>query len=310
MTAMQPHHEIFRAFPPCGGAAAAGFAMNFLGVRMRRCFWSEEWWDELEISPSQHPPYNEEYFEWIDVLTAALRATDSFTMIELGAGFGRWLLTAAAALRRRAPLPTRLIGVEAEPTHFRWMKQAFRDNGIDPKKHWLIPSAVREMDEETYFATGNAYGWYGQAIVGAPAGSGTATKMPRFLLRPVTALLGLGRKAVSSQKVSGISLSSILRRTDKVDLIDADIQGAEAAVFEPAAERLDAQVKHVHIGTHSAEQENRLRNLFEGMGWRPVFDFPCASQTETPWGSIRFQDGVQSWVNPRFAPCLPLSTAG
>jgi hypothetical protein len=34
--------------------------------------------------------------------------------------------------------------VEAEPTHFQWMLQHFRDNGLDPADHDLIEAAVSE----------------------------------------------------------------------------------------------------------------------------------------------------------------------
>lgn len=35
------------------------------------------------------PAFDEEYFEWIDLLEAVTEATGEFTMIELGAGWGR-----------------------------------------------------------------------------------------------------------------------------------------------------------------------------------------------------------------------------
>ncbi len=64
-------------------------------------------------------------------------------MVDLGAGFGRWLVKGATAVRQcHGDLPIRLIGVEAEPTHFEWLKQHFNDNGLDPAQHELIEAAV------------------------------------------------------------------------------------------------------------------------------------------------------------------------
>ena len=100
-------------------------------------------------------------------------------------------------------------------------------------------------------------------------------------------------------QVRGITLDTILRRLPRVDLIDLDVQGAELDVLSASIDRLAAQVKRVHIGTHSADIENGLRNLFRAHGWQPVNDYPCQSRNTTPYGEIEFQDGVQTWVNPR-----------
>jgi hypothetical protein len=100
-------------------------------------------------------------------------------------------------------------------------------------------------------------------------------------------------------RVGAVSLGTLLKKNVVFDLIDADIQGAEADVFEPAAERLDACVRRVHIGTHSDENEERLRHLFERLGWRCLRDFRNGRTNETPYGQLRFQDGVQTWINTR-----------
>jgi hypothetical protein len=68
---------------------------------------------------TEYPAFPEEYLEWIDLLEAVANAQGKFTMIELGAGYGRWLVNAAVTLRQRKPtIVPFLIGAEAEPTHF------------------------------------------------------------------------------------------------------------------------------------------------------------------------------------------------
>lgn len=105
--------------------------------------------------------------------------------------------------------------------------------------------------------------------------------------------------------VRGITLNTILRDLPRVDLVDLDLQGAELDVLGASVERLDAQVKRVHIGTHGADIEDGLRALFGAHGWWLVNDYPCHSRSSTPYGEIEFQDGVQTWVNPRtLAPVL------
>jgi hypothetical protein len=58
------------------------------------------------------------------VFDALLEARKTFTMVELGAGWGRWLVSAACAARvQQLHLELRLVGVEAQPEHFRWMRK-------------------------------------------------------------------------------------------------------------------------------------------------------------------------------------------
>jgi hypothetical protein len=83
-----------------------------------------------------------------------------------------------------------------------------------------------------------------------------------------------------------------------VDLVDADVQGAEAEIFEAAGDALDAKVRRVHIGTHGPELEERVRRFFTSRGWQCHFDFAGGGLRETPWGPVLFEDGAQSWLNP------------
>ena len=99
-----------------------------------------------------------------------------------------------------------------------------------------------------------------------------------------------------------MSLSTLLAPLDYVDLVDADVQGAEADVFEAAIEQLAAKVRRVHVGTHGRDNERRLRELFAAHGWECRFDYPGDSRCETEWGTVEFEDGVQSWINPALAP--------
>ena len=89
-----------------------------------------------------NPPVDEEYFEWIDILESVSLARDSYTMMELGAGYGRWAVRAASALRQRGIRQCHLVAVEAEPVHFGWLQQHFADNGLDPAQHTLVHGAV------------------------------------------------------------------------------------------------------------------------------------------------------------------------
>jgi FkbM family methyltransferase len=274
------HHPIFRNFAPWHGQVPQDFIVNFLGVLTRVEYFepyakiSRGYPADRYVS-ADYPAFDEEYFEWVDVLETVLAAKDHFTMIELGAGFGRWTAIAAVALRSRGSLPHTLLAVEAEPTHFKWLIEHLSDNAVDSSNTRLIQAAATEFDGKVGFhlehnqLDGPAE-WYGQHI-GGP------------------------------HSVDAVSLTTLLKPLDTVDLIDIDIQGAELQVLSAAAEDLDRKVKRIHIGTHGHEIEAGLNSLFARLGWHCLRSFPCASSSPTEWGPIVFQDGVQSWLNPAFS---------
>jgi FkbM family methyltransferase len=218
------------------------------------------------IAPS-YPPFDEEYFEWIDLLEAVTSARGRFTMLELGAGFGRWTARAAGAAQQRN-LPYSLIAVEAEPTRFEWLKQNLQDNGVRLADCRLIHAAVTDKDGRIGFCAGDPAGTYGEAIGG-------------------------------TTEVEAVSLNILLRPLDRVDLIDMDVQGAELEILSAATEPLSQKVKRVHVETHSEQLHMSITTLFRGLGWKPHFLYMFNTADKTPWGRINFQGGIQSWLNPR-----------
>jgi len=283
------HHPVFGKFPPWSGIATPGYQYNFLGVRTNGIF-------DSAISPVARaaeftspliPLFNDEYFEWVDVLESVVAAQDHFTMMELGAGFGRWLVNAAVALRKYSGLPYTLVGVEAEPTHFEWMKRHLLDNGIDLKNCVLVNAVVAGRDGEAFFLTGRPGEWYGQSVVDARE------------------FIEGSRPGVVVQRVQAVGLATLLAPLEKVDLIHLDVQGSELEVVQSAERELDEKVKRLHIGTHSRDVEDRLRDLFRRLGWESTNDYPGSVESRTPWGVITFQDGVQTWINPKAIESRP-----
>src|SRR4051812_49041524 len=167
----QPPHPVWASFTCWRGTAAPGWDVNVLGVKTRVAFFSmyEELADfssarELVTAP---PIQNDEYFEWVDLLESVVAAEGCFRMIELGAGWGRWLACGALAAKQRG-LPFALVGVEADPQHFEWMKRHFEDNGIDERSTTVIQAAVAAEEGKVWFHTGDSANWYGQRIADGP----------------------------------------------------------------------------------------------------------------------------------------------
>lgn len=260
------HHPIFLKFERFHGYVDGEYSMDFLGIKTKKSFYEFNHIESRVACPG-YPPFSEEYLEWVDVLESVWLAKNNFVMIELGAGWGRWISRAFGALRQLHPdMPYVLIGVEAEPTHFQWMKEHCQDNGIEHVK--LIEAAVDEKDGQAKFHFGNPSEWYGQCIGG-------------------------------KDTVRAIALKTILKDFAHVDLIDLDVQNFEFKILNAARDDLH-KVKRIHIGTHSVEVEKQLRGLFGNLKWECLCDFTLMSKHETEYGTASFNDGIQTWINPLF----------
>ncbi len=288
-------HSIFTKFEPWEGVVPAYFDVTPYGSFIRRSFYdlpdynAEHFHSKLLLTINVDHPFRipmleklwkEEYFEWIDLLEAIDSARESFTMVELGAGHGRWIVQAGVILRNQKNIPFHLIGVEAESNHYKMMYQHFIDNGLNPNEHMLIQAAVNDVEEPVYFTEGHSKEWWGQAII--------PTKDTNF---------GNWPKAIVTE-IPGHTISKILEKVKYVDLMDIDIQGAEAKAIRSSTSALDSKVRRIHIGTHSHEIENELYEVFSKLDWICCNNFPCLSTVETNFGPITFNDGVQTWINP------------
>lgn len=236
---------------------------------------------------------SEDYFEWIDLLTAIDRANGQFTMIEIGAGYGRWIANAAAALKRHKSkrLQQKLIGIESDQARFDLMVQNCANNQIRESDRELIRAACTLDGKAALMHVNDGYGnavWRDPAIeahfVNKESGQMQFSNL-------------MGQK-YSIQKVPGIHLGSLL--TEPIDYIDMDIQGGELEVIFSCIEAMDKTVKMIHVGTHSPEIDGRLPHIFHLHGWRPRRIFSGGTVNQTPYGSFSFIDGIQSWENPRF----------
>lgn len=270
-------HPVFSQFTPWSGMIRAGFVGGFLGEQTDTRFFNPTDNPPERQSSSPYPALSEESFEWLALLSAVIEARGKFTMIEVGAGYGRWLVSAASALRQKRPgLPFSFVGIEAEPSHFEWLVEHFRNNDLDPAKHRLIHGAAGTEDGETVGLLINDEPalWYGQHA--APLGAGYKTA-----------------------EVTAYSLDRLLADFDRVDFLDMDIQGAEEKVLPSGMEAMNRKVRRAFIGTHSQRIDTLLTELFDRHGWQCVHQYPCGAKAMTAFGEVEFQDGVQSWINPR-----------
>jgi FkbM family methyltransferase len=270
----------------------------------------------IDLEGALHPDVNEEYFEWIDVLTAVDNYASSkesdrpFVFFELGAGYGRWSVFAICALRRRRGNPWfRIVAAEADPDHFAWLSQNLDDNAVPADSRILYQAPVTGNDRPVHFHTGDSANWYGQAVV-------ADEYVASLIAEPIWQERNNAYVA-SSPNLSGLDTDPSKRRIvpmksvklsdmvahagNLIDLIDLDIQGSEGEVIEEAEPILRQHALRLHIATHSIENEALLKKVLTGRNWTLEQNYACLGSRSTPFGEVAFGDGVQSWVNTRLA---------
>lgn len=291
---------IFSAYKGYRGVKPSGLAIDWIGFRI------QDSWD-LNKDPAEFAEYtpsppdrNNEIFEWIDILRAVDEARDRFTMLELGAGFGRWGFRAGLAAKQRN-LPCHLIFAEPEPQHVEWIKAAAKLNGFGPHEITVLDKALGYTRSQIPFIIGqigkdefDASAWYGQAV--GWEGSDLRRTDTSYFGKPVF----IGDVGYSQIFVDCASFEEMIDQLEHVDIVDVDIQKAELDLVCNSMVSLTDRVSRVHIATHEPEIEVVVRERFTSAGWRLIWDFPCRTVSDTPYGPIAFDDGVQGWVNPNF----------
>lgn len=270
---------IVQRFQPFSGPVAEGRQVDCLGVMFEDRLFNPD----AELKPAREVQTEllafsgEAYFDWLEMLRAVDAAKDTFTMIELGAGYGYWLSQGAAAARQRG-LKLRLTALEAEPSHHAMLLRHLAGNGILESEHDLRFAAVAAQTGEAWFETGEALSWWGQSVIDDP-----------------DAYVGQSKNL---RRVPAYSLTSILEPLDHVDLLHMDVQGVELEVLTAAFAEVERCVSRIIIGTHGHDIEDGLRALFRG--WTPVYDFKFEATNATEYGDCLFGDGLQVWRNPKF----------
>ena len=290
-------------FIPWAGHTPGGYWTDFLGVRTRTDVWAftpeamEIYSHDRTESPGL-PTDREHLLDWMPLLDAVVRSGSTFVMVALGAGWGRWL-SAGAFAARQSGRDYRLVGVEAEPTHFEWMQRHFAENGIEPDRCTLIRAAASNREGACWFRTGDPAAWYGQSIVPEADLDPTLASVT-----PLWSDVTVGDTTL--QRSRCVDLRAVARDIPLIDYMHMDIQGAEADFLEAYPDLLQQRVRAVNVGTHSKEIEDRLRALFSNLGWRCAYDVPLHSSVMVRLGAseaqrIEFGDGVQFWINDRVA---------
>jgi FkbM family methyltransferase len=257
-------------------APEPGFLKDFVGTRMRVDFnsslsaFSGVVFDRIPVPGD----FRVGTIEWIGVLKAIESSGSHFVIIELGAGWGPWVVSCGHIVRGMDKT-VRMYAVEADPGKVPHIAQHMTDNGFDPKDHLIFGGIAGPSDTFAYFPVIDAAGnWSGEAVYDKPP-KGDYYKLP------------------------AISLRTLMKDEAVVDLIHFDIQGAEFDVVAGSVSELCAKAKWMVIGTHSRSIEGKLIDLLLQANWSLENEQPSRC-TYTNGCSHIFIDGTQVWRNLNF----------
>lgn len=284
--------RLFDDFTVEGQTAEPGFIRDFLGVRTRV---GSMWTGVQHLSgqvlgipvPADH---HAEAVEWIGLLKSVASAGDRYVAMELGAGWGLWLVAGAAAARRRGIADIRLLAVEGDPDHFTFLEQHFRDNGLVPEQHRLYRAAVGPAAGRARWPkVGDPReDWGSRPLLPATNGEGGVQKDH------------LGRTFEAFIDVEFLPFGKLLRQEELWDLVHIDVQGTEVELCRSALDLLAARVRRLVIGTHSRKIDGELIELLHGEGWLLEHEKPTRMillPPPTPLIGMTIVDGTQVWRN-------------
>jgi hypothetical protein len=319
---MTPYAHLFDGVKPWAGEVPRGFLVDFSGAltdaRFRTMFGVDAATAGGRYQETRLPVMEdgEGWFEAANWVMAAREAKGHFVMITLGACYGAQAIGSYKMLQQLNPMPCKLVAVEPVPENYEWVARHYRDNGLDPEDHWLVPHAIGADNTPVLFPIGapgsgaqNAVATNNEAArkhyveVFSQGGPETAMAALRNLLLHNTT--GLSRDLVEGQDfkaeiklVSAVTLRELLSPFDRVDYLESDIQQSEINVFPPFIDLLRKKVHRIHIGTHGKDVHWSLHDLFVNHGWKIVFSFEPNAHHETALGSFETNDGVLTVVNP------------
>jgi hypothetical protein len=264
-----------------------GYLTNFVGVKIDPKFLPEILRGrEGQVEPVPIPAnWHADIAEWAAALRAVELAERSFTMAELGCGWGCWMNNTGVAARA-VGLEIHLIGVEADEGHIAFAREACAVNGFAPEQVTLHRGIAGSSSGRALFPRQESAGeqWGLKPVFGAsPDEYAKALASGHFDELPV------------------IGLGDLIGDRRQLDLLHIDIQGGEADLIESSRRVLDERVAYLLVGTHSREIEGRLMSSLLGTNWLLEIERP-AIFVLGPAGPTTTVDGVQGWRNLALSP--------
>ena len=265
-----------------------GFGTNFLGVKVPNSVPPPH----IKLEPLEDPPlvanWHADLAEWGAVLRsvdlARARGT-TYTIMELGAGWGCWILNAGAAAKQKG-LSIHTIAIEADLSMIELMTYVQNINGRTQAEFTVFRGAASAEDglavwplESAKHAGGGAISYGLEGRYGLSESEFTKLiNSGQFEALPMVSL----RKAAGGER--------------RIDLLHIDVQGAEVNVITAASMPfLKQNVAYIFVGGHSRLAEGIMHQRLAEAGWILEVD---RAAIFAPGTTTILVDGAQGWRNP------------
>ncbi len=227
--------------------ATPNYLTNYLGVKIDPKFFPQILTDRAGTVEGIPIPANwhADIAEWAAALRAVDLSGETFSMIELGCGWGCWMNNTGVAARN-AGKKVRLIGIEGDHGHVEFAVEALKTNGFQQKDFEVFHGIAAEKPGKALFPKQNIPGM-------------TWGLEPVFHATPQQ--LTEAQQSGNFDILDIINMSDIIGESEVIDLLHIDIQGGEADLVEACIEILNKHVRYVLIGTHSRVIEGRLESM-------------------------------------------------
>jgi hypothetical protein len=324
---MDRYSQLFDSVTPWSGRVPRGYLVDFCGAMTAAEFTNETddprfrlmvAGDGSKLVYTSLPALadGEAWFEAVNWVMAAREARGRFVMATLGANYGAQAVCSYLMLQQLNSMPCTLVAVEPVPENYARTERHFRDNGLDPADHWLLPHVLAGNIAPVLFPVGSPGSGAQNAIASnndevrqryvddlTKAGpAATEAALRNLLLHNTTGLIRpMGRETdltAEIKLVSAMTLRELLAPFPRIDYLESDIQQSEIDVFPPFIDLLREKVRRIHIGTHGKDVHHALHELFARNGWQIVFSFAPNARHETMLGGFDTNDGILTVVNP------------
>jgi len=265
-----------------------GFLKNAFGVKIKEKFFPKILQGRNGTVEGIPIPAN--WHSDVAEFGAALRAVDcalnSFTIIELGCGWGCWM-NITGVIAKRKGLKVNLIGIEGDTGHLEFAQEALRDNKFETSEFTLYNGVAASKGGTALFPKQNIAGenWGLEPIFDVSA-------------ERVEQLLGDNKYYPLKQ----YSIQEIAGSHQRIDLLHVDIQGGEEYLIPSSISFLSDHVAYMFIGTHSRSIEGRMFDCLFKAGWVLEIERPAVLNVGRQ--PVTLVDGVQGWRNPKLLPIV------
>ncbi|KHL76127.1 hypothetical protein PpSQ1_01560 [Pseudomonas putida] len=297
--------QLFDKYASPDAVPTPGFYTDFSGVKTRLSFFGiDSHPAELQVGriPFPDDALHAETIEYIAAIIALEQSKGSFTVVELGAGYGPWLVFGAKAAQRKGIKRINLLAVEADLQRHQLLRTNLADNGLPPPidhgqeasgdiQVRCIHGAISDAPGKVSFGSQSLLDWGAAPIIDG----GTQD------YRGIT---------VQAQEIDAYPIETVIADLNEVDFMHMDIQGFELRSIRSSLEALQRKVRVLLVATHSRALEGAIIDLLHDNGWKLLYEKPCKFNpgSGSDLTALTFLDGTQVWLNTHFgepAPTLP-----